>query len=223
MITIVCGEDSISSRNYFTLLKKQYQQKEYETKTLSPGQITSPKLLNEENLSLFTNKTIYFSENLYLKKTKTISDILANKKITLIDWEDGLSGRDIRLGKNSQVKIKEFKPSENIFKLLDSCYPTNRKNFLQLLHSLSNRADNFFVFLMFIKHIRKLIIIKTGKKPSKLADWQIYKLKTQTASWKTENLVNFYEALQRIDVMTKTSRNPYSLLESLDILSVYFL
>jgi len=223
MITIVCGEDSVSSRNYFSLLKKEYRQKEYEIKTLSADQIISPKLLNEENLSLFTNKVVYFTENLYLKKTKTINDIFNNKKITLFDWENGLSGRDIRLSKSIQVKIKEFKPSENIFKLLDSCFPDNRKNFLRILQLISDSTDNFFVFLMLIKHIRKLIIIKTGKKPSKLADWQIYKLKTQAASWKTENLINFYEALQRIDAMTKTSRNPYSLLKSLDILSVYFL
>ena len=119
--------------------------------------------------------------------------------------------------------VKEFKPDQTIFKLLDSVYPGNKVLFISYLDKLSQNLDENFVFIMLIRYIRNLIIIKEGAVPPKMQSWQTYKLKSQALHWKQENLVNFYQALFKIEIGLKTSSNPFSVKESLEILACHFL
>src|SRR3989339_49829 len=121
MITIICGEDTISSRNYFISLKKK-------------------------------NKKI----------VDDLQRIAAMKDVELVDWEE-VSGWELKLKKIGQ--IKEFKPNQTIFKLLDLLYPGNKVLFLSLLNKLSQELDENFIFIMLIRYVRNLIVIKEGAIP----------------------------------------------------------
>lgn len=227
MITVICGEDLVSSRNYYSDLKNKYQNKNYEIKEILPAQIEEINKGLGESLSLFSDKIVFFTQNLnkiISRKTsiKHLIEALAkNKNVEIIDWEEGIGARNLKFPKT--ITIKDFKPSQTIFKLLDSCYPTNKKNFINQINTLPDKVEEGFIFYMLTKHIRTLLIVKSGEKPSAMLDWQLYKLKNQASFWSLEKLILFYENLHRIDLINKTSKNPFSIKRSLDLLAFYLL
>ena len=227
MLTIICGEDTSASRSYFASLKKEYSKKGYEIRDIAYQNIESINLWSSESPSLFGDKKVFFSEKLnkYFRKdnpafTSQLQKIAKTKEIEMVDWED-VSLWELKLKKIGSVK--EFKPNQTIFKLQDALYPGNRQGFISLLESLSENMDENFIFIMLVRYVRNLIIIKEGGMPAKMQSWQTYKLKSQVSHWKTENLVNFYEALFKIEIGLKTGSNPFSIKESLEILACHFL
>ena len=229
MLTIICGEDSVASRNYFTDQQKIYSQKGLEIVNLDYRKVLELDESESVSASLFTQKRAFFTNNLNKKVLKKLSskterkikEIIISNKIQVFNWEEETSSRDLKSIKG--IIVKEFKLNQNIFKLLDFCYPGNLKQFISGLKTLSESTEDIFIFIMLARHMRNILIIKVGDKIPKLMSWQITKLSNQAKYWKLENLVNFYQGLHRIDVNSKTGLTPYSVKESLDILACYYL
>src|SRR3989344_623273 len=227
MLTIICGENTSASRNFYISLKKDYQNKGYEIRDISYSEIENINRWLADSPSLFSNKKVFFSQRLnkFFKKDnkKFVEDLQLIEKmkdVDLIDWEE-VSGWELKIKKIGIVK--EFKPDQTIFKLLDSVYPGNRLTFISQLNTLNQSLDENFIFIMLVRYIRNLIIITEDGVPPRMQSWQTYKLKSQASRWKKENLVNFYEALFRVETGLKTGSNPFSIKESLDILACHFL
>ena len=220
MLTIICGEDNVESRNYFLNLKQAYEKKGYEIQNVNSLEI-------DDIPSLFAQKRVYFIENLNRKINKKnlrimreVKRITENKEIEVVDWEDQVSARELKI---NGPTVKEFKPSQNIFKLLDSCYPGNMSNFLKILHDMPPKIEEGFIYIMLTRHIRNLLLVKTGNGNTKLSPWQTAKLRHLAKFWTMKQLIAFYDSLFRIDVSSKTGNNPFSYAKSLDILTNYFL
>ena len=227
MLTIICGEDTIASRNYFVSLKKDFLTKGFDIRDIKFEEIKEIPRWLAESPTLFFQKKVFFSENLNKKIKKDNKSMLAELQMVnqmsnadLIDWE-GVSVRELKFSKLG--KIKEFKPDQSIFKLLDALYPGNRSDFIKLLGRLTQDLDENFVFIMLTRYVRNLILLKEGVNPPTLQTWQVRKLQFQAKQWKIENLVNFYEALFKIEIGLKTGSNPFSIKKSLDILACHFL
>lgn len=229
MITIICGEDSISSFNYYQLLKKDFKKKGYQIVDISSSEIENISLWMGEAISLFSDKKVFFTENLNkrlsrkanLKINQIIESLIKDKSVEIYSWENEISSRELKFPKGGVVK--EFKPSETIFKLQDALYPGNLKNFLVIFKKLLETVDEHFIFIMLAKYIRNLILAKKGEFDSKLKPWQVQKLKNQAKKWNEEKLINLYDSFYQIDVLEKTSTNPFSLGKSLILLLAYFL
>jgi hypothetical protein len=228
MITVICGEDLVASRNYYFDLKNKYREKNYEIKEINANQIEEVQKGLGESISLFSDKIIFFTQNVNKvlnrknsSMNRFIENLQKNKNIEIIDWEEGIGARNLKFPKT--VIIKDFKPSQTIFKLLDSCYTTNKKNFVNQINSLPDKVEEGFIFYMLTRHIKTLLLIKSGEKPAGMFDWQLYKLKKQASFWSLEKLILFYENLHKIDVINKTSKNPFSIRSSLDLLAYYLL
>lgn len=227
MLIIICGEDSISAYNYFVNLKKKYRQENYEIFELKADEIENITSWMGEANALFSLKKVFFTQELNkkiskkqnLKINKIVEEIINNKNIEVVDFEPEIQARLLKFSK--KAVIKEFKPSENIFKLQDSLYPGNLKNFIYILNKLD--TEEYFIFNMLIKHIRNLILVKNNIIDKKLASWQLLKLKSQASKWDNEKLINFYDGFFKIDLQQKTSSTPYSLKKSLEILACYYL
>lgn len=227
MITVICGEDIVSSRNYFSQLQSSLKIKNYEIASLRAEEIFEIRRWLGDSMSLFSQKKAFFIEHLdkkIKKDNKKIAEEIAalskDKTIEIYDWEE-VASRQLKL--NKLAKIKEFKPDISIFKLLDNLYPHNKVTFITQLQKLSADIDPGFIFHMLTRHMRNLILVKMEIMPPKMQSWQFYKLQSLTKWWKIENLVNFYEALGKIEIAQKTGRSPYSISQSLDILACYFL
>ncbi len=229
MLTIICGEDSVASRNYFLEQEKIFRDKNFEIGNIDYKQVLELDESEASSASLFTQKRVYFTNSLnkkVLKKLngkteKKIKDIIGSKEIQIFDWEEETTSRDLKSIKG--IIVKEFKPSQNIFKLLDACYPGNLKQFIFGLNTLSESTEDIFIFIMLARHMRNILITKLGERLPKLMSWQIAKLSNQAKYWKLENLINFYQGLHRIDVNSKTNSTPYSVKEALEILACYYL
>ncbi|MEK7495476.1 MAG: hypothetical protein AAB788_02380 [Patescibacteria group bacterium] len=229
MLTIICGEDSISSRNYFTDQQRLLKEKDFEIVNVDYHQVLDLDETGSSESSLFASKRAYFTQSLNKKVFKKMSErnekkikaIVESKAIQVYDWEEETSSRELKSIKGAVVK--EFKPSQTIFKLLDSCYPGNLKTFLNTLQTLSESTEDIFIFIMLARHMRNILSVKLDEKIPKLASWQLGKLSNQAKYWNEKNLINFYQGLHRIDVNSKTNGTPFSVKKSLDILACYYL
>ncbi len=229
MLYIICGEDSVNSYNYYLQLKKNYQQKNYQIFDINFQQLEDIYQWLSESLSLFNEKKVFFSQNLNKKINKKshkllniINQIINDKNIELISWEDEVNSRYLKYSKGAI--IKEFKPNENIFKLQEALYPGNLNNFINLLNKVKDNIDENFIFIMLIKHIRNLILITNKQyEEAKLQKWQIFKLETQTKKWDFDKLISFYQSLYQIELKTKTSNNPLDIIKLLEIITSYYL
>lgn len=227
MLTIICGEDIVASRNYLNELKNRYKLNGYDLKIIVPSELDKILLWMADSPGLFSEKKFFICERLnkFIRKgdeklLTTLKEISKLKNVNLIIWED-ISNWELKLKKIGMVK--EFKPSQTIFKLQDSLCPGNKINFINFLNSLSGSVDENFIFIMLVRLVRNLIIIKEGFHPNKMQSWQLGKLQSQVRSWKTKNLINYYEALFKIEIGLKSGTNPYSIKDSLTILACHFL
>ncbi|QQG43883.1 MAG: hypothetical protein HYW86_03355 [Candidatus Roizmanbacteria bacterium] len=228
MITIICGEDTVASRNYFQELKNKYSQKGFEIKDIASKDIPEA-IKSDQTVSLFSSKIIFFIANLnsFLSKSankellETFEDLAKSKDVEIVDWEEDKGLRDIKIARLG--KLKEFKPQKNIFQLLDALCPGNKTKFIELLNTVSEKSEDLFIFTMLARHTRSLILAHIGEFTSKIQLWQKGKLVSQTRRWQIEKLLAFYEGLFRIDLSTKTSSNVYGIKHSIEILACYYL
>lgn len=227
MIQIICGEDNSSSRMYFADEIANFKSKGFEVKGIASEEL---KYLENGYIdkTLFGSTTIYISENIhkaYSRNKKTLNELLnnisKNKDLILLIWEDSVSKRD--LGITASVNFKEFRPDKNIFKLIESCYPSNLKSFINTLNEIKAKTNDFFVFIMLSRHIKKLILYQLGIMPANLQSWQEIKLSNQEKYWKSDLIIDYYDKLIAIDSLIKTGKSPYTVFAYIETLSAYYL
>lgn len=233
MIYIYCGEDTITARLAYTKEIEKYRTTLAEIIPLSASSIVDVKKGIADNLNLFSTQTVFCVENLekfsFKKSTKAKTDIVydaivsiaQNKSVTLLDFEEGKQGRQLKL--KDLAVVHESKPATTIFKLLDECIPGNKNGFVQSLQIVCQTQDEQFVFIMLYRQIRQLVLALTDGLSAKLPPWQKYKIIAQAKKWDKERLVNFYSGLIKIEIGSKTSSNPYGIRKSLEILACHYL
>ncbi|MGB9707486.1 MAG: hypothetical protein ACPL1D_01905 [Microgenomates group bacterium] len=227
MLTVICGEDNIVSRNYFLQQQEEFQAKDYQIINILPNQVEEILRWESHSLYLFKPKIVFFIENLfqnYLKRDKKNANILKKLhqiKEQIFDWEDQKSKYELDLP--NFLTIKEFKPKTSVFLMLEACYPGNLDQFIKFVNQVKETTNENILFYMLVKHLRTLILIKENQ-PLKLKNqWQINKLKYQAKLWPKNKLVNFYDSLFKIDYFIKTSSTPFGLIKLLDIMACYYL
>lgn len=224
MIYIFCGEDTGKSRTAFANFKKNTREKTHEVIELSKSSLKEIPQWLYESQSLFASEKVFFTENILSKKENRESIKLFDTKEGphIAVWEEALTDRETkRYFKNAF--ISNFKLPETIFTLLDSIFPSNKKNALTKLQLLKETVEENMLLFMLARHIRDLIMVKKGYADPKKQAWQIDKTKTQAQRWNEDKLVSLYQALFRIEESAKTGNSYYSIFKSLDILFCYYL
>lgn len=229
MLFVICGEDNVSSRDYFLQLQKEYQEKGNDLKKVGAAELEIVLAESSAGPNLFGQQQIFLSENLNKvvsrkkgnKPFGLLELIGQNKQAILLDWEDGVSQRNLKIA--ALGKVKEFKPSSNIFKLLDACYPSNLQAFVALLQTVCVPQNEMFIFIMLRRHIRNLLLVSSKVPIPGLQGWQRAKLQQQARFWQPEALISFYDRLISLDISLKTGKNAYSLKGSIELLACYYL
>lgn len=220
MIHVFLGDNVEASRREFIQLKDDHKAKGYEIIPLTPDNLTELDRWLAQSTGLFADKKVFFGENLLAKKEhKTVLEKYdtTDPSVTIVLWEETL---EPRLGKFifKQAKFHASKLPHNIFQFLDAVWPTNGRTALTLLNAVATGVNEHLLLVMLQKRIRDLILLKQKLKPVKpLAQWQIARLQTQAGKWNEKRLFSFYDALYRIEVLTKTSAGYYSVKKALDI------
>lgn len=227
MLTVICGEDNSASRKYYCDLQEEFRQQKKEIIIFKAKDIHNLSLWLGEALSLFATEKVFFTENLDKlinrrdkKNLEQISVLIKDKDLKIYDWEEKAQWV---LKLKTLAQIKEFKLSATIFKLLDNFHPQNKKVFKSLLLSLMETTDVSFIYAMLVKQVRNLILIKTNNPLEKVTPWQQTRLKSIARLWSLDKLLQAYANFHKIDIGIKTSSTPFSVMQSLDIITCYFL
>lgn len=225
MIIVFLGDDIETSRNEFLKLRLSYQKLGWEIFELNENNFTQIKKWLANSQFLFSEKKVFFGENLLknLSLVKILEDYQKRKDMEFIFWEEFADKKKIK-EKLPFVIIKEFKLSANIFNFLDAIFPGNLKKAVYFLNQVSQTTNENLILYLLQKRVRDLILVKENiTNGVSFYSWQLSRIKNQARLWEKEKLINFYQALFRIELFQKTGRNIYSIKKSLDILLCYFL
>ena len=147
MITIIHGDDLVSSRNYLSELKKKHKKSLFFEEDIVNKESLFSSL---ENLTLFEEDTpdAVFIENLLVKNkttSKEFKDLVSylvskEKNIDIYLWEPSLlSKTSLNVFKSATVKL--FKLKNTLFYFLDSIKPNNPQNIV-LFHQALETPDS---------------------------------------------------------------------------------
>jgi len=210
MITLIHGDDIVSSRKYFIEQKNLFR---------NPTTLDG-KNLNLSNLielfksdSLFSTEKNIFIENFFeQKKSQDFEKIIDyikknNSKVNLFIWEKNELSK-AQLYVFPKTKANLFKIPKTLFSFLDNISPNSTNNVLNF-HQALKTADEEMIFYMLIRQFRLLISLSDGQNDSideikRLAPWQKGKLQKQSRIFTTEELKRIYSKLYETDLNIKT-------------------
>lgn len=221
MITIIHGDDTVSSRKYLIELKTASEN----SVTLDGKGLTFNDLVHAlKSNSLFSDGKNIFIENFFSKKNKELEEsinlINKNSNLNIVIWDENELSKS-QLSAFLKPTIKLFKIPQSLFSFLDSIKPGNVQN-VTLFYSVLKNSDENFLFSMIIRQFRLLLALRDGQNDSidelqRLGPWQIEKLQRQSQMFTIEQLKKIYNKLYKIDLNIKTGVYP-NLTSAIDIL-----
>lgn len=225
MITIIHGEDTIKSREYFLSEK----QKKKDAIALEGVSVTATDLLQAlQGNDLFNETKYIFAEEFFSKRKpgketdEIISIIKQNQAANIIFWESKqLTPKQIAIFKNPV--IKQFKPSPVLFQFLDMLKPGNGLQEIKKFHEVVEAEEEQFVFFMLIRQVRLLLaLLDDGTEfideIKRMQPWQKTKLQKQAKQFTSEQLISLYNKLYQLDFEQKTGSLRLPLTHSIDFL-----
>ncbi|HSD98391.1 MAG TPA: hypothetical protein VLB73_01680 [Patescibacteria group bacterium] len=244
MLTLIHGDDTTASRNYF------FEEKQHYPDALRiEGSAISPTDLQQymSGQDLFGQTKAIFIDTLISKRkspkeiAQLIEVINLSPDTPIFLWESKeLTKKQIELFKKITVKL--FKIPSTIFALLDALKPNNGQVLLDLFHKTLLDKDAEFVLVMLERQIRILLAIcgvipakagiqKEDKEPgsliksgmtisevSRLATWQKGKLEKQATLFTAQQLLQLHNALFHLEKNMKTGNLSLPLDKSIDLL-----
>lgn len=226
MLHIFFGDDTSSSRKSFIEMREDLVKKGYDSFVITQQSLPDLKNWLYNSTSLFSNKKALFGENIlnkkeYREKLKEFETGDIHTEILI--WEENTDEKTIKFG-FKDAKLHQSKLPITIFKFLDSIIPGNLNTCLDFLDSIVESVDSNIVLFMTQRRVKELVMISQSIPiEKKLAGWQLSRLSQQAKKWDKKKLINFYDGLYRIEVMTKTNGGFYDIKKALDILLCYYL
>lgn len=220
MLTIIHGDDIVSSRNYFSSQKKE-NSLTFDAESLELNELDQSLRGSE----LFGASSPIFIENLFSRKAAKnfdeISSVLNKKTETdIFIWADKtLPVKSLSLFLKSNVKV--FKIPQNIWSFLDGIKPGNVSN-VSMFHNALSTSEAEIVFTMIVRQFRLMIGLSESSNNNideikRLAPWQKSKLIRQASLFEIDKLKQIYKKLYKIDKAQKTGSSNLNLVQSIDI------
>lgn len=221
MITLVHGNDTLSSRNYF-ISQKDNSSITFDAENMSLIELSQ----SMQGSGLFESSKKIFIENLFTRKGSRSIDQLAdllknNKSLDVFIWADKEIGVKT-LSAFPKFENQNFKIPVNIWSFLDGIRPNNPRN-VTSFHEALRGSETEIVFAMLIRQFRLLLGIASSSKKNadevkKLAPWQKSKLVRQASLFDTLRLKEIYKQLYKIEKSQKTGSTNLTLVQNIDIL-----
>lgn len=224
MITVIHGEDIVSSRKYYLSLV----QKEKSPTIFDYQQVTKTDLMQIlEGGSLFEENASLFIEDLFSKRkpSKDFAEIIEYLKIShergnIILWESKeLTKKTTSLF--PKATTSHFPLSKTLFTFLNNVKPGNTKQIITLFHKTLETTEVELVFFMLIRQFRLFLALSNPSSAMidevlRLAPWQRSTLEKQTQLFSQETLKELYKNLYKIEVGQKTGALGTNLTQTID-------
>ena len=221
MITLIHGNDTLSSRKFYL------DHKDQDSIVFDAENINLVEL--EQSLTgsgLFGSTKKIFIENLFSRKSaknlEPIGKLLSNyKESEVFFWTDKEVGLKV-LTAFPKVEKKEFKIPQNIWNFLDNIRPSATSN-VTSFHKTLNETESEIIFAMILRQFRLMLGLISDSTENidevkRIAPWQKTKLTRQASLFGEEKLKNIYKKLYKIDKTTKTGKTNLTLTQNIDIL-----
>lgn len=224
MITIIHGDDIVSSRNFFISQKQK---------------IKNPPEFNGESVSLTDLVQIFEGGELFrAEKTLFLEDFLTKRKQSrdkdqIISYLAKYQNHGVFLweGKEASLKslvlfkkaeIKHFKLPQTLFAFLDSIKPGLGPSHITLFYKVLENMEAELVFFMLVRQIRLLLALSDSNsneqidEVKRLAPWQKGKLQRQASFFTAKELKIHFARLYEIDLAQKTGTLSLTLTQAID-------
>lgn len=215
---IIQGDHPEKSRKRFSQIIKKIKSKGWEIRRIDSSQNVSEQFTQ---VSLFEEKLLFIIEEplkLLAKDLKWISKNQKGIEGNLLIYHQGYIPKKIINLLPKQIKIEDYKIPKLIWNFLDSIYPGNTKEILQILHNVIETEPKEFIFSLIVGRVKELYWIKIDEKALKYPSWRLNKLKFQAKKFKKEMLKEIIDELSKIDIRVKTSSE--NLIDALDLLII---
>jgi len=223
-ITVFSGEDFVSSRKAYTEYLGQLREKDFELIVISGKDLTKESLTGVlGSPSLFGKKKALSIENFLSlpksqEKESLIKFLLTFLEGEVVFWEvKEISKTEKEIFPSASV-IKNFKLPEVLFSFLEQISPGRPEENLKSFQSAILQTDANFLFLMFVRQVRQLIMAKSSRWLETQSPWLRVKIQKQSQKFSLEELKSIYQKLLQIDYQQKTSSSPLDLKSSLEVL-----
>ncbi|MCL4360684.1 hypothetical protein M1555_05545 [Patescibacteria group bacterium] len=172
--------------------------------------LTSESLFGTERLILIENlfTALGRKETLAKRFAAHLSRVSADESVFLWEAKELSAGLVRLLG--SGVRVSLFKLPVLLFSFLDGIRQGGVKESVASLEKLLGHTPAELVFVMLVRRVRDLLLLRDGKKPSALQSWQIARLTRQADSFTMEKLVAMYQNLYEIDRSVKSGTTPFT-------------
>lgn len=223
MITLIHGNDILTSRNYF-LSQKDKDSLTFDAEIISPIELAQ----SMQGSGLFETKATnkIFIENLFTRKgTKSMESIAwvlnQNSSANVYIWADKEIGVK-QLASFPKFENKNFKIPQKIWSFLDGIKPNSEVNVKAFHHAITG-SEPEIIFAMLIRQFRLLLGISSESKNNidevkKLAPWQKTKLVRQASLFDSKSLKEIYRKIYKIEKSQKTGNSNLNLTQNIDIL-----
>lgn len=224
MITVIHGDDTVKSREYYTTIREKHPEKII----LDGASLTITDFLQAtSNAGLFGDQKAIFIEEL-LSKRKSSKELdalvttIIHSQSPIVLWESKeLTPKQLTPFNKETIKV--FKIPTVVFAFVDSLQPNNGTKMISLFHELLRHEDAAFALFMLQRQIRILlgILSDTGEtigEIKRIAPWQKTKLQKQAKAFSQQQLLDIHALLYDLEVKQKTGGLSTPLNQSIDFL-----
>ena len=194
-ILVLHGENITASRERLFNLVAQYRRKGWEIFKTDK----TDELLTD---TLFGQKRLYIVEKIKNIDYKSLTNKFDSN---IIIWHEGNFPTTLLKKLPKITKVEKFDLPFLIYKFLDSFFPENTKNCLQILHEIILTNPPEFVLALLARHLRDLYWVKTDPETVDYPSWRVAKLKKQSNSFTIGGLKRLIIDLSDDDIKSKTS------------------
>jgi DNA polymerase III delta subunit len=223
MIILLHGDNTISSRTELTNLLKQYHDQGKDIEKLNGDQLDLIVLQHSvETANLFSPKVTVieniFSQRVSKEKNSLITYLgsLDVNQTEMVIWEKKEVSKTWLKKAAANWVVKKYPLPSLIFNLTDSLAPNNQPRLLQLYHQCRASLADELVFFMLCRRLREMLLVSLGEKIIN-APWEVAKITRQAKNFTTNQLLNSYQQLLKIDYSIKTGQTDLSLGWHLDL------
>lgn len=222
---ILHGENTVASRNTLASLIKKAKDQHAEIIRLDAKKLSRADLesvLGENDL--FGTKKLIIVEQLHSlprskKKNELLSLAASPTDHSLVLWEKRALTKTMAK-QFPTADIREFKMSNSLFAWLDTIgTTTSPQKKLTLLHEAIAKDSEYLCFIMLVRHIRFLLLAKTGG-TIKGPPFMVSKYSKLAGAFSEPTLLELHTKLVELDEKAKTSRLTLTLQSQLDLFTL---
>jgi DNA polymerase III delta subunit len=224
MLTIIHGNDIVTSRKFFLSEKQRFPEaliiREDEVDLTMLAQLLEGGGLFEDTKTIFIEQFLSTRKK-SLDKESVIAYLVKQAKTHSIFLWEGKELERTAINPFKDSKVSLYKLPSTLFTLLDAIKPGGGNNLIKLFHSCLETTEVEMIFFMLVRQFRLLLAVSEKQDPAiseiaRMSSWQKSKLQNQAKLFPGPTLIDLYNCLFQIETQYKTGNLCASLTAEID-------